>query len=437
MRFKSVVYKKNKPFRSTAIFFILALFLSTTLFAETNSSISDTTPLGANVEEFLAIARQMNPERAAMALEAEASVARVQGAGALPDPMVGLTFDDIMENSRGLPGRLGATKFTLQQELPWWGKRDVQRDLAESESREALGKLSELDAEIALRIKTAYADYHRVHLSMDQTSELVEIMRTLVQLAQLRYAQGLALQQEATSTEAERGALSVELVRLGHERKRIRFRLNALINRKPDAPVVEHPHLRPIPDEATLDYHQLLIRATTTNPALTIAHARLNTAKQNHLLAEKDWYPNFNLGAGFKRPQNSAEKDSFEAMVEINLPLQRQSRQAQDRATAAAMQAAQETLNYEQLRLESTLQEALSTLQEAREVERVTTDSLLPQARLALQSALKGYQTGASEVIAVLDAIQRLKKFQIALINAQFEQQTRLAEIERLIGGDL
>ncbi|MBF0462014.1 MAG: TolC family protein [Magnetococcales bacterium] len=396
-----------------------------------------TQPVGASVAELLALARQMNPERAAAALEADAAIARAQGAGTLPDPQFQYLMDTITKNHNGLPGRLAVEKYELQQTLPWWGKRALQQGMAEAESQEAQDKLADVEAEIALRIKTAYADYHRVHLSMDQTAELRQIMRTLVQFAQFRYAQGMATQLEATAAEAERGALDVEQVRLGKERGRIRSRLNALVNRKPDAPVVEHPQLRPLPPPATLDYATLLQRAQAQNPALAMLEARTQAAQQDHQLSGKAWYPDVSVSLGLVQNRNAGEDNGFEAMVALNIPVQWEARRAKERETAAKLKAVQAQQASEQLRIDAALQETLLSLEEAREVAQLTQNTLLPQARIALQSALQGYQTGTTEAVAVLDAVQRLKRFQIDLLKAQFEAQVRLAEIERLIGDDL
>ncbi|MEO5329974.1 MAG: TolC family protein [Magnetococcus sp. THC-1_WYH] len=394
-------------------------------------------PIGASVAEFLDLALKMNPERAAASLEAEAAVARAQGAGQFPDPTFQWTLDDISKTGSGLPERVGVIKYSLQQELPWWGKREAERTVAAAESGEARGRLDDVGAEIALRIKTAYADYHRVHLSMDQTADWIEIMHTLVRFAQFRYAQGMSMQSEVTSSEAERGALEVERVRLGKERQRIRSRLNALVNREPDAPIVEHPHMRPLPPPEALSYDTLLATARQNNPALAMVQARLAAAEGDQRLANLAWYPDVKLGAGLVQRRDDGESNGFEAMMEFNLPLQWGKRQAHERETAAKTGAVRESLVFEQRRLESSLRETLLRLEEAQEVARITADTLLPQGHLALQSALKGYQIGATEAVVVLDTIQRLKKFQIDLLQSQFEGQVRLAEIERLIGDDL
>ena len=93
---------------------------------------------GANVDSLLAYAKSRNPEFAAMQAEAEASAERVVPAGALPDPKFRTELRDITrfgEQSATLsPSRVGSTRYLLMQDIPWFGKRDLQREIAELEA---------------------------------------------------------------------------------------------------------------------------------------------------------------------------------------------------------------------------------------------------------------------------------------------------------------
>src|SRR5512145_2962014 len=95
------------------------------------------TPGGA-VEELLALARERTPELAVMRLEAEAAAERVGTAGAFHDPMFRVALQDVENDGRGLPtllpNRVGATKYTVLQPLPWFGKRDLRRAGAEADA---------------------------------------------------------------------------------------------------------------------------------------------------------------------------------------------------------------------------------------------------------------------------------------------------------------
>ncbi|MBF0321417.1 MAG: TolC family protein, partial [Magnetococcales bacterium] len=131
---------KNLVGGSLVPWLLLAVFLIGPAHPARAGENTSNERVGASVEELLIRARAMNPELAAASLETEAAQARVQGSDALPDPKFQLTLDDISENARGLPGRSATYKYLFQQEIPWWGKRGIKREIAAAENREAEGQ---------------------------------------------------------------------------------------------------------------------------------------------------------------------------------------------------------------------------------------------------------------------------------------------------------
>ena len=116
---------------------------------------------GVSVESLLTAAREASPELRMVRLEAEAAHERIAPAGALPDPMLRIELENITRNgTQGAtlsPARVGDTKYTLLQPLPFWGKRDLKRDVAAAEAAQASGRANETWSEVAGRIKTLYA----------------------------------------------------------------------------------------------------------------------------------------------------------------------------------------------------------------------------------------------------------------------------------------
>ena len=115
---------------------LLALALSGTAQAE---------PLpGASVESLLAIAREGSPDLRMVRLEAEAARERIGPAGALPDPFLRVELENITRNGTQdatlSPSQVGDTKYLLAQPLPFWGKRDLKREIAEAEADQAGGR---------------------------------------------------------------------------------------------------------------------------------------------------------------------------------------------------------------------------------------------------------------------------------------------------------
>jgi outer membrane protein TolC len=392
---------------------------------------------GASVESLLAAAREHSPDVRMVRLEAEAARERIQPAGALPDPVLRIELENITRNGSQNatldPTRTGDTKYTLMQPLPFWGKRDLKRDVASAEARQAEGRATDTWAEVASRIKSLYAQYWLTGQSLRLTRENIELTRRLEQIAQARYAGGLAAQQDAIRAQLERSAMDAELVGMESEFHHLMVFLNAMLARPSGAELAEPAALRAIP--ARLDGAALNDRLLAANPQLAIETARVGGAAKSRELAYRNRYPDLTLGVAPMQVGNRV--DAWSLMLEMNLPLQQGTRRSQERESERMLEAAaarKEALGH---RLQGDLNAALSNLEGARTTEQITRTRLLPQAELTFKSALAGYENGKIDFATLLDAQRQIRNARLALLRAQASQQMRLAEIERLLGEDL
>ena len=395
---------------------------------------------GARVEELLELARRQNPELAAMGHEAEAAQARVQPAGALPDPMGRLELRDV-DNRMGngdfnlLPARVGSAKYTVSQSIPLWGKRDLRRGMAEADAAQAQARASGTWAELAAKVKAAFAQYYYVGHSRKLAEELLRLGASLEQLAQARYADGLVPQQDVVRAQVEKTALRSELLMLETEHHHAAARLNALLRRPPAAPLAEPQVLRPLPPPAKLDYVALEARLLAANPQLAAQDAQISAAEKNRELVTKNRYPDLTVGISPIQTRNRVTE--WELMFEVNIPLQQESRRSQEREAAAMASAARSRKEAALNQVSADRAENLSALDSARRLETLVATALLPQADLAFKAALAGYETGKLDFATLLDAQRQIRKAKLDRLKAQVEAQFRLADIERLLGEEL
>jgi len=406
------------------------------LLAALTAQAADPLP-GASVDSLLAAAREGSPELRMVRLEADAARERIGPAGALPDPMLRFELENITRNgSQGAtldPSRVGDTKYTLLQPLPFWGKRDLKREVAAAEAAQADGRALDSWAEIASRIKSLYAQYWLTHQALQLTRDNIELSRQLEQVAQARYAGGLAAQQDAIRAQVERSMLDAELVGMEAEYHHLSAFINAMLARPANSTLAAPAALRPLPDR--LDHAALNQRLLAGNPQLAIETARRGGAEKSRDLAYRNRYPDFTVGVAPMQVGNRV--DAWSLMLELNLPLQQGSRRSQERESERMLEAAaarQEALSH---RLHGELNAALSNLEAARSTEQINRSRLLPQAELTFKSALAGYENGKVDFATLLDAQRQIRNAKLALLRAQASQQLRLAEIERLLGEDL
>ena len=396
-------------------------------------------PLGAGVESLLDYARARNPEYAAMRFEAEAATERIAPAGALPDPRLRTEFRDITrmgeQNPTLLPARTGSTRYLVMQDLPWLGKRDLKREIAELDARGAEGRATVTWTELATRIKTAHAQLQYVHRSEQLTREILDLMVRLEKIAQVRYAGGLAAQQDVIRAQVEQTGMKSELLALENESRQLQARINALLARPAAAPLAAPLRLRTLPAPAKLDPAALEERVRARNPQLFADEARIRSAEKSRELAYKNRYPDFTLGISPIQYQSAVRE--WELMVELNLPLQQSSRRAQEREAEAMLSAARARRDATANDVLGELAGSLSAFDAARRTEALAATSLLPQAELAFKSAIAGYETGKVDFATLLDAQRQIRLARQSRLKAQAEAQMKLAEIERLVGEDL
>ena len=395
--------------------------------------------LGANVDSLINYAKTRNPEYAAMQAEAEASGERVTPAGALPDPKFRTELRDITrfgeQNATLSPSRVGSTRYLLMQDIPWFGKRDLKREIAALEADGAKGRALGTWADVAGRIKVNFAQLYYVHRNEQLTREILDLMTRLEKVAQVRYSGGLAAQQDVIRAQVEQTNMRNELIALETEQHHLHARLNALLARPNNAPLQVPAQLRKLPAPVTLDYATLEERVRTRNPQLFADESKIKAAEKSRDLTYKNRYPDFTLGVSPIQYQSAIKE--WELMVELNIPLQQSSRRSQERESESMLNAARSRKEATTNQVSAELAEALSGIEAARRTENLLANSLLPQAELTFKAALAGYETGKVDFATLLDAQRQIRQARQNQLKAQVDAQMRLAEIERLLGEDL
>jgi len=392
--------------------------------------------LGADVESLLAFARERHPELAAMRHAAEAARAGLPAASALPDPMLGIELRDFATPVSGpnlLPARVGSTRYTLTQTLPWAGKRDLQQERAAAEAAAADSRAAATWADLAWQIKQAFARRYLQAESLRTARENLALLDQLERIAAVRYASGLVPQQDALRAQSEHTALAAEIASLEGEAAMTEARLKALLGGAFEAPLASPAQLRPA--AALPAAGALAERLRERNPRLATETALSRVAEKERALVYRNRYPDFKLGVAAL--QERTRIAGYDLMFEVNIPLQQDSRRAQELAAERQRDAAT-------ARREAVLNAALAELGEsqaaldaARRVETLLATRLLPQAELTVQAALAGYENGKVDFAAVLDAQRQLRQARVALLQARVDQEARRADIERAIGEEL
>ncbi len=410
---------------------IAAALAASTLAAQAQAPLP-----GADLPALLAMARERNPEYASMRAEAQAAAERVTPAGAFPDPRFRAELMDITrmseQNPSLWPGNVGGTRYTLTQELPWFGKRELKREIAAFDAEGVQGKALGTWSELAAKVRVAQAQRLYLHGNRTLTLEILDLMARLEKIAQVRYAGGLAAQQDVIRAQIEQTTMRSELVTLDAEARQVNARLNALLARPASAPLAVPEALRPLPTPARLDAAALEERVRSRNPQLFSDDARIKAAEKSRDLAYRNRVPDFMVGVQPTQYQTSFKE--WTLMLEVSIPLQQASRRAQERESEAMLAAALARKEATAHQVLADLSGNLAGLEAARSLEMLATTRLLPQAELTFNAALASYESTKVDFATLLDAQRQIRQARQNQIKARLEGQVRLAEIEKLLG---
>lgn len=380
--------------------------------------------------DLLAIARRMNPDVAAAALDADAARARVNYAGAWDDPKVKIEMTSPSDDF----GSISQETYEIRQMLPLWGQATLKREIADWEASKATASLRDVENQIAYRVKAAYAEYHSAHLALGETQKLVGTFDRLAGIARARYAENATSLADVTGAQSEAGALRADIARLVAEKESAAARLNRLLGRNADTPLAARPSPRSIPPLGAIRTADLISRANAGSPRVRMGLAEMEAAKSEQRLTERNFLPGVELGLGAMR--ENGRFDGAQVMVEFSVPLQWNAKRAEQREAAAKAAAARVRLDALRLDNDADIRAAFSDLTALGTRRKVIAGSTLPQARIALDASTKAYALGKADFPAVLAAEQAMRRALVDSIEATFKEQLAFAEIERIVGED-
>lgn len=392
-----------------------------------------------NLQSLLDFARSQNPELLAMRLEAAAARERVLPAGSLADPRLRVELMDVTrmgaQNPSVFPARVGSAKYSLMQDLPWPGKRDLKAQIASADAQVVQSRSEQVWQDLAAQIKFAYAQWYAVTRQTELARQTLDLMARLEQIAQLRYAHGLAPQQDVIRAQLEQTAMRNELILLENDAAMLRLKINTLLGRDLDATLPAPEALPALPAAVKLDVAVLRQRVSAKNPQLFVEDARILSAEKSRELTAKNSYPDFTVGIAPVQTQRSVRE--WELMFEVNLPLQQAPRRAMERESDSMLAAARARKVALRNQVLGELAEQVLGLASSRQIEMQLSQSLLPQAELNLASALSAYENGKLDFATLLEAQQQIRSARQNQIKAQVEAHLRLVAIEKLLGEEI
>ena len=377
--------------------------------------------------------QENNPQLQQVMAEMQAASARTISAGALADPLFKLEMMDFTPEGNGtqyLPGKTGQTKYTLMQDLPWYGKRDLKTNVAQQQAEAAKFNTAKTLNELKAEVRRLYVRRYETHQMWLLNQEIDSVLRQIEQITSNRYQQGLVNQQALIQTQLNRSQLAKMQIDLEAEQKQLQSWTNAILNRSPSAELAWPESLPSLSDNELKALKESDWLKQTPQWQQTVS-AR-NAAALNERLVEKNRYPDFTVGV--TAVQNQQQLEEWEGMVQFNLPLNLTRRTADEReaqAMSIAAKAEQQQMNND---LQSQFWRAVTAIEQAKQQQQLLKDKIQEQAALNLRSALLAYQNNQLPLSDLLQAEQQWLEVRQSQIQAASAEQMAYADIEALTG---
>ncbi len=411
---------------------VAALLLAAPALAAEPSHPAPLTP-GEAVQQALA----HNPGLKAASARAKAAAEIPPQAGALPDPRLNLdalnlpvdSFSTTQENMTQL--RVG-----LSQDIPFPGKLALRRQAADRLARAARLDVDEYRLRLVRDVRMSWWNLFYLDRALDIVRRNQTLLRQFITIAQTKYKVGRGLQQDVLLAQVELSKLLDIELQLKGARKRSAARFNALLGRSAASPVALPDQvsvsLPPPPDERRL--HDLALQH---RPLLKKQDEIIEAARTRVALAEKDYYPDFRLGAayGFRQGNNTGrttKRADFASFgLSLNLPIFTDDKQdrALDEAkaeTARARFGKQDIADA----VRAEVSQALADYRRAREQARLFKSGIIPQSSQTVASMLAGYQVGKVDFLNLVRAQVTLYNYETQYWQALAEARQAMARLE-------
>jgi len=370
-----------------------------------------------------------NPELAADAYELRAREAALVQAGAHPNPTLSVEVEDFAGSGEFRGFDNAQTTVLLGQLIELGGKRAARLGLATAERDLASWDYEMRRIDVLVRVASAFVDVlaaQERHRLADEALELAHSMRSAVSR---RLRAGIGSPAEEIRAEVQVDVAGVEREHTEHELATARQRLAASWGGEGARFERAEGDLEALPGVPSMEE---LARQLEASPS--VARWQVELAQRDALLqrARSERVPDLTLRAGPRRLSGPEDTDVVMELL-VPLPLWNRNRGAVAEAEHRLAKLAAET-RAARVRTVTELVTARVGLEASSEEATLLRKRVLPGTERAVEALRRGYESGRSAQIEVLEAERTRLEAREQYLSALTEAHHSAQQIERLTG---
>jgi len=381
------------------------------------------------LERALALAQESNPQFRAVNAAMEGAQAGIVTARQYPNPELNANFGGQQGfNFGNVNGRLGIYSFSQPLEL--YSVRRARIHTAEMARDSTEFSIAETRLAVRSAVKQAFYDVLRREAEVDLTEGNLKLIDDLRRRVEVQVRVGEAARLELIRADAE-VASARNQVRSSELRRSTAFAgLRAAIG----APLGEFTPEGKLDEPGVLPpLNTLRDEVLSRHPALAQAQAEIRRAEAR-----------LGLERELRKPQPTVRTEIEQQpgirlfRMGVNLPIPAWNRREGEIAEASAgLRQARAQADVRRLEIGAALERAYGVYLVANQQLAAFEAGTLRQAEAAVQAAEAAFRFGERGIIEVLDAQRVLRGVRQDFVNAQFDRQAALIELERLQAIDL
>jgi outer membrane protein TolC len=326
--------------------------------------------------------------------------------------------------------------FTIQQELPGRGKRELRAAVTEKEAEIASTAIAVRARDVVREVMRAYADLAVARRAIDIHLVSVELLRQFADASTIKYAAGRSPQQDVLKAVTEMSTLHDDLVMHEEAEAVATARLNTLLDRDPDSPIgaLDEPR-----DVLTLPASAELQRiALDHQPELQVAKLGVERGQAAVSVATRDYKPDFFVGGGYMlMPREAGAWTASVGMTWPNAPWSRGALDAKKAEAAADVESALARVHDLERQIRLNVHEAYIRVVAAGQRAALLRTTVVPQSEQSLEIARVAYQADRVDFLVLIDNQRALLDARLNYFRALADRELALADLSRAVGTDI
>lgn len=410
--------------KGSLLFFLVVL--PSILFAEEGT---------LRLDELLSLARERNPKIRALKNDVEAYAFRIPQQKSLPDPMVGLSFQNMGLNKITIGQEvMSGIGLSFTQAFPFPGKLRLKGEIAEKAYERKRETLNAVELEVLRDVKLSYFELFSLHKSVEILLRQKALLEKALSLTETKYAVGSGVQSDIFKAKVEISRMDEMITPMRQMIDSLAAKINLLLDFAPERPLGAPEEMGVYGLAPSLQDIQKL--AAENSPMVKEADLMVQEGSKMVELSKKERYPNFVVEGGWD--YKGKLPDMYEVMVGVEIPLYYKTKQAKMlEESLASLRSSKNSLTSTKNDISFMVTENFLKAKTSENLIQLYKEKIIPQASLAVESSLANYQVNKVDFLSLLSDINTLFSYQMVYYRELTDLWGSIAQLEEISGQEI